>query len=228
MRLGIYSLTAALACLVATAATAEEIQGEYLEARNADMWTGPCFANGEVNIIGNRATMAWKITKGTFNGVDLAGRHVVAVVFGDKTFGLFDPVNTKTIMIVDQSATSEQRDALMAFAKKMSGETIQDVVSVRSAPIEMSTTLCTKMGCARLDAGVVSILTRCLCDRDSICGHEDLFYPVLADVEHPYAAYTVEHEFTGDEMGETFAHGNSRSAVIASFHLTDKDAVAAR
>ena len=209
-------------------ARADEIKGEYIEARNADIWTGPCFANGEMNIVGNKATMAWKVTKGTFNGVDLAGRSIVAVVFGDKTFGLGDAVKTRTVLIVDQKAETKQRAALVAMAKHLAGDMIQDVVATETAPITMQTNFCDKGGCARLDAGIVKITTRCMAEKDAICGHEDLYYPVLTDVQDSYAAYTVEHVFTGKQMNETFAHGNSRSAVIAQFSLPQNSSLAAR
>lgn len=220
----------ALLAIVMTAGTAwsEGIQGEYLEARNADVWTGPCFANGEFNIVGNKATLAWKVTEGTHDGVDLAGRSVVAVVFGDKTFGLGDPVRTRTVLIVDEKANSSEKNALIGMAKRLSGDLIQEVVAVESAPIKLETAVCDGRGCARLSAGLVTIQTRCLHDGDTICGHEDLYYPALSDVVDPYAAYAVEHRFTGDQMGETFAHGNARSAIIARFRIGDADGLASR
>jgi hypothetical protein len=212
----------------ATGLAADDIRGEYLEARNADIWTGPCFANGEVNIIGNKATLAWKVTSGSYGGVDLSGKSVVVVVFGDKTFGLGDPVKTRSVLLVDSSANASERQALIGMAKRMSGDLIQEVVAVESVAIKMSTGLCDKRGCAHLDAGVVKISTRCLHEGDSICGHEDLFYPVMAPCDQPYAAYTSEYVFTGQQMGETFAHGNSRSAVLGTFDMTEPETLAAR
>jgi hypothetical protein len=205
--------------------SADEIRGEYLEARNADIWTGPCFANGEVNIIGNKGTMAWKVTAGSWEGVDLTGRAIVAVVFGDQTFGLGKPVATRTLFIVDEKATSVQREALVAMAKDLAGSMIQQVVGIESAPIHMATGFCDGRGCARLDAKFVKMTTRCLHEKDSICGHEDLFYPVMSRVEESYAAYTVVHEFNGSQMNETYAHGNSRSALIGRFATRSSSAV---
>lgn len=221
------SALAVLAVFVGNA-VADGIKGEYLEARNADVWTGPCFANGEMNIVGDKATLAWKVTEGEYNGVALDGMCVVAVVFGDNTFGLDTPVKTKTLVLVDETATTEQREALVAMARDLAGETIQEVVAIQTAPIEMATALCEGRGCANLDAGVVKITTRCLHSGDSICGHEDLYYPTLAKVEGPYAAYATEHVFTSKIFDETFAHGNSRSAVLGSFSLGMDTTIAAR
>ncbi len=56
------------------------IQGEYIEARSADVYTGPCFANGEVGLRGNQAILGWKVRQGSWNGIALEGLSVVGVV----------------------------------------------------------------------------------------------------------------------------------------------------
>ena len=211
---------------LAGGAAADEVRGEYLEARNADVWTGPCFANGEMNIIGNKATMAWKVDRGAYQGVRLDGLAIVAVVFGDNTFGLDKPVRTRTLLIVDAAASETQKAALVALARELAGETIQDVVAVERRPIEMATGYCDGKGCARLDADLVRIATRCLHAGDSICGHEEIYYPVLSRVESPYAAYATVHDFSGRHFNETFSHGNARSAVLGAFSLSSERQVA--
>ena len=214
---GVVAVTASVG-----AAATDSIKGEYLEARNADVWTGPCFANGEVGIVGNKATLAWKVTEGTFDGVRLDGLSVVAVVIGDRTFGLVEtrePVITKSVLIVDDRATPIQRVALVAMARKLAGKTIQKVLAVQAAPIRMETGMCEKMGCAMLEAGDSTITTRCLCDADVICGHETISYPPLAKVQREYAAYSLEHAYAGKAFGETFEDSNARSALLAAFSL---------
>ena len=56
------------------------IKGDYIEARSADVYTGPCFANGEVGLVGNEAILAWRINEGDWRGTSLNGLGVVAVV----------------------------------------------------------------------------------------------------------------------------------------------------
>ena len=63
----------ALLALAPAAAGAAEIRGDYVEARNADVFTGPCFSNAEVFIYGKQAVLAWKVREGSWKGVDLAG-----------------------------------------------------------------------------------------------------------------------------------------------------------
>ena len=44
------------------------ITGNYIEARTADVYTGPCFANGEEEQIGREAVFGWKISSGKWHG----------------------------------------------------------------------------------------------------------------------------------------------------------------
>ena len=46
-----------------------EITGHYVEARTCQVYTGPCFANGEIGVAGKDAVMAWREAKP--NGEDL-------------------------------------------------------------------------------------------------------------------------------------------------------------
>jgi len=48
-------LSALAVALVAVAAQAR-ITGDYIETRSADVYTGQCFANGEVGLVGDQAT----------------------------------------------------------------------------------------------------------------------------------------------------------------------------
>ena len=81
-------ILAVTALSLAGAAPSERarIEGDYMESRNADVFTGPCFANAQVFITGNQAVMAWKVNKGQWNGVDLSGLVVAAALRGTTTF----------------------------------------------------------------------------------------------------------------------------------------------
>ena len=134
-------LCAAVVLTVSTVAVASELKGDYLETRTCDVYTGPCFANGQGGVTGKDAIMAWSIDRGTYEGVDLAGLKVVVVINASDTLGfggtlISHPDPIRSVIIVDQLATPQQREALVQFATvnaKHSGE----VVKVLSAPIEM-------------------------------------------------------------------------------------------
>jgi len=110
-----------------------------MEARTADVYTGPCFANGEIDINGKEAVFGWKINNGAWKGVNVAGLGVVGVVKSKYTLGSVNrPENPATaVLIVDSRATAEQREALVAFAKSQTPDLLKNVVLVKSAPIDL-------------------------------------------------------------------------------------------
>src|SRR6516225_10584451 len=65
--------------------SAAGITGKYIEARTCDVWTGPCFANAEMNLGGKHAVLGWKVEKGIVNDVRLDGLTIVAVVSASDT-----------------------------------------------------------------------------------------------------------------------------------------------
>src|SRR3954465_12388216 len=112
-------LTVALLGLAPVAAA--EIRGHYVEARNCDVWTGPCFANADFNLTGKNAVLAWRIDQGQLDGVSLEGLSVVAVVAAHNTLGLDQTGPAKSVVLVDRKATPAQREALLRFARKQAG-----------------------------------------------------------------------------------------------------------
>src|SRR5438874_12669828 len=75
------------ALIVALPLQAAGVTGHYIEARTCDVWTGPCFANAEMNLGGKHAVLAWKIDKGTLDNATLDGLGIVAVVAASDTLG---------------------------------------------------------------------------------------------------------------------------------------------
>ena len=75
MRMISRTLAGILTLIAPALAGAAQIEGDYIEARTADVYTGPCFSNAEVFITGHQAVMAWNVRQGAWEGVDLAGIH---------------------------------------------------------------------------------------------------------------------------------------------------------
>jgi hypothetical protein len=119
---------------------APAISGDYMEARTADVYTGPCFANSEMDLVGKQAVVAWRVRQGAWQGVPLDGLAVVAAVRSAATLGdpFGGPLQAKALIVVDQRATPVQRDALVALAHSLAGDLLSAVVGVASAPIEMA------------------------------------------------------------------------------------------
>src|SRR5258708_37868756 len=99
----------------------QKISGDYVETRSADVYTGQCFANGEMGLAGDQAILAWHIQEGGWDGVSLAGLSVVGAVKAQATLGdpYGKPYPAKTVLMVDRQATPQQRQALINLAQEM-------------------------------------------------------------------------------------------------------------
>src|SRR5260370_15732342 len=88
----------------ATTSKAAQITGKYIEARTADVYTGPCFANSEVNLTGQEAVLGWRVDKGVWGDVKLDGLSIVAVVRANSTLGdpYANPLPAKTALHLDR------------------------------------------------------------------------------------------------------------------------------
>jgi hypothetical protein len=215
-----FVLVAIALLFVASPAWAGGITGQYLEARTADVYTGPCFANSDMNLAGKHAVMAWKVDKGTLDDVCLDGLGVVAVVAASDTLGLKQTGAARSVLIVDERATEAQRAALIRLAKRQAGDLVGDVRGVETAAIELNLGDCKDGGCAHLYAGSARIETRCIDPKhDKHCGNEIAFYPPLTSGVKAACAVATEHTFTGKGLNQTWKDGERRSAYVGSFEV---------
>ena len=197
---------------------AATIRGQYVEARTCDVYTGSCFANADTGIVGKNAVLAWKIETGEVKGTRVDGLGVVAVIAAHDTLGLKQSAPGRGIIIVDEKASTVQRDALAAFARAQAGDLLSEVVAVRSAPFNLTICNCDGEGCATLKAGAVKVATRCLdADHDKACGNEATLYPPLVKGVKAKAAMAVEHSFTGKGLNEIWRDGGRRGAFVGTF-----------
>jgi len=92
------ALCGALVVCSASVAAAAGIRGDYVEARTADVFTGPCFSNAEIFIYGKNAVMAWKVAEGSYNGVDLGGLSVAAAIQATSTLSEDTPERARAVL----------------------------------------------------------------------------------------------------------------------------------
>ena len=194
------------------------ITGDYAEFRSADVYTGPCFANGEVGLTGEEAVLAWHVTSGTWEGVRLDGLSVIAVVSASATLGspYSSPLPARAVMIVDLRATAEQRSALVRFAQAQAGPLLATVVAEESSPIRFA--LGPEHGVVAVEANTVKIATRAIAAGDEICHNEEVFYPPLAaHLTHAMPAVTLEGSYQGNHLGKTWNDAGRRGAFVGHF-----------
>jgi hypothetical protein len=222
-------LRAAVVCAIAMVGVAspllgaDPLSGTYVEARTCQVYTGPCFANGEVGSAGKNAVMTWQINRGEFAGVDLSGQAVAMIVKASNTLGFngFDDAQTrKAIVIVDEQADSKQTAALQKFAASQTGIQEADVAAVYRADIEM------QFDRDELTASVevgdfASLKTRKARPGDCICSNESAYYPPLVPLQGFVPGVTIEGEVKARKLGTRWSIPDSRTAYLGTFQIVD-------
>jgi hypothetical protein len=214
------ALVWALPAMAATPADtgAATISGDYAEFRTADVYTGPCFANGEVGLTGDEAVLAWHVTSGAWEGVRLDGLSVLAVVRASATLGspYSNPLPARAVMIVDARATAEQRAALARLAQAQAGPLLSTVVATETSPIRFE--LGAQHGVVSVEANTVRIATRAIAPGDEICHNEEVFYqPLASHLTHAMPAVTLEGTYSGNHLGATWHDAGRRGAFVGHF-----------
>jgi hypothetical protein len=205
---------------MAQSAPVATISGNYVEFRNADVYTGPCFANSEMGLTGQEAVLGWQVAQGSWAGVPLDGLAVVAVVRASATLGdpFENPLPAKTVFIVDARASQVQRAALIQFAQAQTSGLLNDVVAVQAAPIAFSAPA-GGHGDASLQAGnLLRLATRPIGSGDEICHNEEVYYqPLATHLSHAVPAVALDSTYTGNHLGITWSESGRRSAFVGSF-----------
>jgi len=219
MRVASFALLTLLS--VSSTVSAASITGEYLEARSCDVYTGPCFANAEMNLAGREAVVAWKVDEGSWNNVSLDGLGVAVVVRSQGTLGdtgvfKLNAGRTKAVILVDEKATAEQQEALVAFAKDSARDLTNEVTKVQSVPFQLENDHLAGKGTFKAGE-LASIETRALKKGDCVCTNEDVYYRPLTKVDNSSPAYTKTFGFKGDGLDSKWTSRNQRSAFLATF-----------
>jgi hypothetical protein len=217
-------LTVSLAIFLTAAVSMAAVEGEYIEARNADVYVGACYANSEVGLAGDVAVMGWRISRGSFQGVALDGLNVVAVVRASGTlgnvYGSAYPV--KSVLILDERANAEQRLALRAFAQRIGGDLLSDVVRVDYQPIEFNVDGSVHNATASLTAGsMASLRTRAIHDGDHVCANAEPWYKPLNKVGHAMPAYVLSNTYKGEGLDTRWSNPENRGGFVASFQFSE-------
>ena len=200
----------------------DSVSGHYVEVRTCQVYTGPCFANGEVGSAGKNAMMTWHITQGRFGGVDLAGQSVSVIVKASHTLGfngLNDAKSKRAIVIIDSAANDAKANVLKNFVLGQTGLSEEDVAGVRRTNIAM------KFDVGRLTATVeiadiAKLETRPARKGDCICSNESAYYPPLVTLKGFVPGVTIEGEVAARGLGTRWSIPDSRTAYMGTFDVT--------
>jgi hypothetical protein len=211
-------MTAVLAGLVAArlGAGGTSIKGSYVEARTAEVFAGGCVINGEAATTGREALLAWKVDRGSYEGVNLNGLAVVAAVAGDVNLSIReiggDTARTRSAMFVDERATPAQRAALVSMAKRLSNGVIETVVETTPTSIQF-----VDDGQAfRVAAKSIRLTVDKEMKHDPTCGGRQWFHP-LSTIDGATMGTTAENAFSGTSLGTKWSDPDKRSSFFGTF-----------
>jgi len=215
-RLILASGAMAFAAATAVGAAGVSVRGTYVEARTAEVFTGGCIMNGEAGTTGREALLAWKVDRGSFNGVAVDGLSIVAAVSSDINLGIReiggDAAKTKTALFVDARATAAQRAALVAMAKQSSTAIVDNVVEVTPTTIQFSD----DSKAVRFTTPTVRLTVQKELSHDPTCGGKQWFHPLSA-VDTAEMGTAAKNAFTGNSIGTKWSDPNKKSGFFGTF-----------
>jgi Protein of unknown function (DUF1326) len=203
-------------CALVFSSQAENVslRGDYVEVRTASVFAGACHYNGEVVTTGRDAMMAWNVTSGKWQGVDLTGVRAMAIVTADANLS-DDQAARSTELIIDSQASAAQSQAMLNALKQKYAAALGNVVTVRNEAITFNRNgrnYNVKADDATID---VEAMPNDLC-----CKMPNLvWYKPLVGLENRKVGYTVHAGYSGKVIGTPWSRSGENSAFYGSFSL---------
>jgi len=212
----VLAVSALLGALVfGSSAESVSIKGDYVEVRTASVFAGACHFNGEVTTTGRDALMAWNVTSGKWNGIDLAGVRAIAIVTSDANLSDQDAARRSEI-IIDRAASHFQAVAMLEILKTKQTASLGKIVAVLSAPISFDH----NGSSYAVNAGRLASINVEAMPNDLCCKMPNLvWYSPLVPLSNRKVGYTTNALYSGDSLGEPWQRSGENSAFYGSFAL---------
>jgi hypothetical protein len=191
-----------------------QLRGDYVEVRTASVFAGACHFNGEVTTTGRDAMMAWNVSNGSWQGVNLAGVRAMAIVRAEDSLGNSNAARESQILI-DSSASRAQSLALFNALKEKYASSLGKIVSVKNVPITFVRNGNTFAVAADKAAIDVEAMPNDLC-----CKMPNLvWYTPLVGLENRKVGYTTNATYSGTDVSEPWSRSGENSAFYGNFAL---------
>jgi uncharacterized protein DUF1326 len=210
------SLFAIAICALVFSSQAENVsvRGDYVEVRTASVFAGACHYNGEVVTTGRDAMLAWNVSSGKWQGVDLSGVRAMAIVTSDANLSENNAARSSEI-IIDSQASDAQAKALVNALQQKYAASLGNIVKVRSAAINFDHQA-RSYNVTTDDASInVEAMPNDLC-----CKMPNLvWYSPLVGLENRKVGYTVNATYSGKAIATPWSRSGENSAFYGSFSL---------
>ena len=211
--ISLLAVAAASALAFSSEAVTTSVAGDYVEVRTASVFAGACHYNGELMTTGREAVMAWQFNSGAWQGTDLAGVRVLAVVSADAN--LADAkAERRAEVVVDSAATEAQTTAVVAALKSKYVDTLGHVIVVRRAPVSFAH----EAENYSISAPNVAELTVRAMPNHECCRMPQLvWYTPLVPLAGRKVGLTLNASYDGGAAGERWQQAGQNSAFYGSF-----------
>jgi hypothetical protein len=207
-------VVAASAFVFSSRADNISLRGDYVEVRTASVFAGACHFNGEVVTTGRDAMMAWNVTSGKWQGVDLTGVRVLAIVSSDANLADTNAARQSEI-VIDSSASRAQSLAMLNAIKANYAASLGNIVKVRNAPITF-----VRQGKTFAVAADEAKMNVTAMPNDLCCRMPNLvWYTPLVGLENRKVGYTANASYSGNTVSEQWSRSDENSAFYGTFSL---------
>lgn len=187
--------------------------GDYVEARTASVFAGPCHFNGEWVTTGNDAVMAWNFTSGQWHNTDITGVRVMAVVTSSSNLK-DQSAPRKCEILVDSSATRAQANAVINAILSRDGRSLGTVSAIRRGPIQFQHTdneyTVSSPNFASLD--VQSMPDMACCKQPNL-----VWYSPLQKLTNGMVGYTVDAQYSAGTVADAWERSDENGAFYGAF-----------
>ena len=209
---GLAMIVAVSALVFSSQAENVSVRGDCVEVRTASVFAGACHYNGEVVTTGRDAMMAWNVTSGKWQGVDLTGVRAMAIV--NSASNLSEPnAARQSEVIIDTGASREQAEAMLSALQERYAASLGKIVEVRNAAITFQhkdRAYSVKADDATID---VEAMPNDLC-----CKMPNLvWYKPLVGLENRKVGYTTNASYGGRKVTEPWSRSGENSAFYGLF-----------
>jgi len=189
------------------------LRGDYVEVRTASVFAGACHFNGEVTTDGREAMMAWNVTSGKWQGVDLTGVKVMAIVSSDVNLGEKNAARQSEIVI--DSPSRAQSLAMLNVIREKYATSLGKIVKVRDASISF-----VKEGKTYSVAADDATINVEGMPNDLCCKMPNLvWYTPMVGLENRKVGYTTNANYSGNTVSEQWSRSGENSAFYGNFAL---------
>lgn len=211
---GLAMIVAVSALMFSSRAENVSLRGDYVEVRTASVFAGACHYNGEVTTAGRDAMMAWNVTSGSWQGVDLTGVRALAIISSDANLSDTNAARHAEI-VIDKSASRSQSLAMLNALKEKYAASLGNIVSVRNAAVSFVREGRTYAVAADDAAINVEAMPNDLC-----CKMPNLiWYTPFVGLENRKVGYTSKASYSGDTVSDPWSRSGENSAFYGSFAL---------